>query len=142
MRTIQHLNESTGVFTDDGEQVAVRSWRKGGARVTMLVTKDDWEQLKGQRAHPEDNPTMVATAGAIVDDWEKSGAEIYWKTAADYNREARELENHRFRNDPDVAGQFDAGIDAARSNAKTTTKNTLRAVESMTFKDYLLNESK
>jgi len=137
---VKSLFESTAVYTDDGTQVAVRSYRKDGPRVTMLVTKDDWEQMKQQRAHPEDNPTMVATAGSIVDDWEKSGAEIYWKSAADYNQEARDMENHRFRNDPDVSSHFDNSINTARDSARSTMKNNLRTVESMnmTFKEYLI----
>ena len=136
------INESMPVYTEDGTQVAVKSslGLGKGQRVTMLVSKEEWEAIKNQPANTEDMEYDVATAESIIKDWAARGMEIYWKTAADHNREARDLENHRFRNDPDVSANFDAGIENARSNARSTMKGNLRAVESMnkTFKEYLL----
>jgi len=142
MKMLKSLFESTGAYTEDGTQFAVRSslgWGNG-TRVTMLVSKEEWEDLKNQPANTETMEYDVATAATIVDNWEKTGSEIYWKTAADFNREARDLENHRFRNDPEVSANFDAGIKDARGNAKRTMKNNLRAVESYTFKEFLFKD--
>ncbi len=136
------LIESTPVYTEDGTQVAVRSSQGAGKppRVTMLVSKKQWEAIKNQPANTETMEYDVATAETIIKDWSARGAEIYWKSAADHNKEARDLENHRFRNDPTVSAQFDASIDNVRSKARDTMKNNLRAVESVkaTFKEYLM----
>ena len=136
------INESMPVYTEDGTQVAVKSslGLGKGQKVTMLVSKEDWEAIKNQPANTEDMEYDVATAESIIKDWADRGAEIYWKTAADFNKEARDLENHRFRKDPELSAEFDAGISNARDNARATMKNNMRAVESMnkTFKEYLL----
>ena len=136
------ISESTPVYTEDGTQVAVKSslGLGKGQKVTMLVSKEDWEAIKDQPANTEDMAYDVATAESIIKDWASRGHEIYWKSAADFNKEARDLENHRFRKDPEVSAHFDAGIENARGNARATMKNNMRAVESMnkTFKEYLL----
>jgi len=141
MDLLSFMVESTPVYTEDGTQVAVRSslGLGKGFKVTMLVSKDEWEDIKSQPANTEDMRYNIATAGSIIDDWEKNGAEIYWKTAADHNREARDLENHRFRNDPEVSARFDASISDARDKGRSAMKDNLRTVESMkTFKEYLM----
>lgn len=142
MDILSIILESTAVYTEDGTQVAVKSSLGSGKgqKVTMLVSKEEWEQIKNHAANTEDMEYDVATAESIIKDWTNRGMKIYWKTAADHNREARDLENHRFRNDPDVAAQFDAGIENARGKARSTMKNNLRAVESMktTFKEYIM----
>jgi len=141
MDILSIITESMPVYTEDGTQVAVKSslGLGKGQRVTMLVSKEEWEQIKNQPANTEDMEYDVATAESIIKDWKNRGMEIYWKTAADHNREARDLENHRFRNDPDVSANFDAGIETARGKGRSAMKNNLRTVESMkTFKEYLM----
>lgn len=136
---IKSLFESTTIHTKDGTQVAVSRYQKGQQVITMLVSKDEYEALKNQQATTDNGGSAdIATAETIINDWVDNGAEVYWKTAADHNRIARDLENHRFRNNPEVSQNFDAHIDDSRSKARQAMKDNMRAVESITFKDFLL----
>ena len=118
-------------LTVGDDVVAVRSWggKDRGALVTMMVSKEQWEFVKDKLAQTETGDYDIATAEGIVRDWASRGATIIWKTAADFNRDARELEQHRFRHDPEVAGGFDSAIQTSRDKAKSTTKASLKTVE-------------
>ena len=96
-----------------------------GVLVNMNVTKDEWEQVKKQLANTDTQAFDVATAEMIVRDWVKQGATVTWKTAKDWNEQARDLENHRFRDE--VQG-FDSAIDTAKDNARSTMRSTLKTV--------------
>ncbi len=130
MRAKEFLNESTQLYLNSGDSVAVRSslGLGKGTRVTMLITKDQWDAVKNQHANTETMDYDIATAEMIVKDWVNKGSKVYWKTAADWNREARELQNHRFRDDPEVSDKFDTMINKAKVDARSTTKNTLKTV--------------
>jgi hypothetical protein len=131
MKASEFIIESTELALDDGTQIAVRSYlgRGNGTGVTMLVTKDVWNAVKNQFANTETMQYDLATAETIVNDWVRTGSKVIWKTAADLNREARELENHRFRNDPSVSRHFDSGIAKARDQAKATSRAEFKTIK-------------
>jgi len=135
MKSNEFMTEGTEIFAADGNVFAKRSSRGRGKppAIRMLITKDEWEDIKGQRANTETHAYDIATAEMIIKDMVSKGAEVIWKTAADFNKDARELQNHRFRNDPEVAGHFDTSISQAQDKAKATTKSNLRTVEEEKF---------
>jgi len=131
MKSTEFITEATQMSLADGSPVAVKSslGRNKGYKVTMLVTKEVWEVIKDEQANTEMYEYDVATADSIVQDWVNNGAKLVWKSAADWNKEARDLENHRFRKDADTKDYFNAGIDTAKDNARSTSKTNLRTVE-------------
>ena len=118
-------------LTVDDQTIAVRSWGGSdrGTIITMMVTKDQWEEVKHRLAQTDGGTYDIATAEAVVRDWMNQGATIVWKSAADFNKQARDLKQHRFRNDPRVASNFDAAIDSASSSAKDTMRSTLKSIK-------------
>jgi len=131
MKSTDFITESTQMSLADGSPVAVKSSQGRGKPplVTMLVSKKVWDAIKDEQANDEMMQYDIATAEMIIRDWKNKGAEVYWKTAADHNREARELEQHRFRNDPEVSGNFDNMIDKSRGDAKDTAAAGMQVVE-------------
>ena len=131
MRANDFITESTDLFVDGGDVIAVKSslGRHNGSIVTMKITKDEWEAVKNLPANTETMDYDLATAESIIRDWTSRGAKIKWKTAAEFNADARAMQNHRFRNDPEVAGNFDAGIQQAQDQARATSKSNLRTVD-------------
>jgi len=131
MKSTEFITESTQLSLADGSPVAVKSSQGRGKPplVTMLVSKKVWDAIKDEQANDEMMQYDIATAEMVIRDWKDKGAEVYWKTAADHNREARELEQHRFRNDPEVSGNFDNMIDKSRGDAKDTAKAGMQVVE-------------
>lgn len=129
MKIREILFESTELYAGN-EPVAVRSsqGRNKPPRITMLITKDEWNKIKHHQASTDTMDYDVATAEMVINDWVKRGGEVYWKTATDWNREARYLEKHRFRDDPEVSDHFDSSISSARDKARSTVKSTLKSI--------------
>ena len=128
MKLTELLNEGTELELHDGTVIAKRVSLRDGPAVQMFVTKDRWNEIKNQQANIEGQSYDLATAESIVNDWVKDGAEVQWKTAADFNKDARDLEQHRFRNDPNLRQAFDQEIDRSRSAARDVTRRSLRTV--------------
>ena len=128
MKSAEFITEGTEIFVGDGEVIAKRISRRGGPEVQMFITKDQWEQIKNQPANTETMDYDVATADTIIKDMVSRGSKVKWKTAADFNQDARDMEQHRFRNDPDVAHGFDSAIADTRSKAKHMAKSGISAV--------------
>ena len=133
MKSAEFITEGTEIFIGDdsavGPVIAKRIAKRGGPIVQMYITKDEWNQIKNEPANTETYEYDVATAETIINDMVSHGSTVKWKTAADFNRDARELENHRFRNNPDVAHGFDAAIDDTRTKAKHIAKSGLSIAE-------------
>ena len=109
--------------------IATRNAAGGGKTVVnMNVTKPQWQEYKTQRANTDRMEYDVATAEAIVKDWVRKGATIRWKTAKDWNQSARELENHRFRKDPNVPS-FEKSVDNAKQNAHSSMRDIMNVVK-------------
>jgi len=118
---------STSVYTNNDKLVANRSYggMLKGSIITMLVTKDEWKDIKDEYGYDEQGEFQVATVDMIINQWVKQGAKVQWPTAKDYNDQAKELENHRF------ADEVPALRDTAKSlrdKAYSVTKSTLRDV--------------
>jgi len=130
MKSAEFIVEGTEIVVGD-QVVAKRSARGGdlGPAIHMAVTKDEWDRVKGQRANTDIQSYDIATAETIVNDMVKQGGEIIWKSAAEYNADARELENHRFRNNADVQSGFAAAINSTRDNASATAKASLSRIK-------------
>jgi len=118
---------ATELIVND-KPIALRQWggKDRGVIVTMLVTKDEWNAVKNSMANTDRFEFDVATAEMIVKDWISLGASVIWKGAADWNKEARELEQHRFRDE--VPG-FDTHIQTAKDNARSTMRSTLKTIK-------------
>jgi len=129
MRAKDFIAEGTEIFVGDGDVIAKRIAKFGGPIIQMFITKDEWESIKGQQANTEMHEYDVATAETIINDMVKRGATVKWKTAADFNKDARDLESHRFRNDPEVAHGFDSSIQQAKDKARDVTKSTLKTIK-------------
>ena len=133
MKASEFITEGTEIFInrDGREYIFAKRIAQGhgkGPAVLMFITKDEWEQIKNQRANTETLGYDVATADMIVKDMVKKGSAVIWKTAAEFNADARELENHRFRNDPEVSQGFDQSIDDSRSKASAVTKSSIKSI--------------
>jgi len=131
MKSIDFIPESTQMSLTDGSPIAVKSSLGAGkgSRITMLIQKNVWNAIKHEQANTERMEYDMATAESIIRDWVSNGAQLYWKSAADYNREARDLKNHRFRNDADLKDKFDNGVYTARQNANIAAKSSLSIVD-------------
>ena len=129
MKSAEFITEGTEIFVDGGEVIAKRISRRDGPEIQMFISKEQWEQVKNQPANTETHEYDVATAETIIKDMVNHGSTVKWKTAADLNRDARELENHRFRNDPDVSHGFDRAIDDTRSKARDAAKSGLTSIK-------------
>lgn len=133
MKSAEFITEGTEIFVGDDDTfapvIAKRIAKRGGPIIQMYITKAEWEQVKNQPANTETYEYDVATAETIITDMVSRGAKVVWKTAADFNRDARELETHRFRNDPDVAHGFDKAIDDTRTKAKHMAKSGLTSIK-------------
>ena len=128
MRAQEFITEGTEIFVGD-DVFAKRLSTREGPIVQMFITKDEWDAIKGEQANTETMGYDIATAEMIVKDMVNKGATVKWKTAADFNKDARDLENHRFANDPEVAGGFAQAADTARGKAKATNKANIGVVK-------------
>lgn len=111
---------STSVYVEN-TPVAVRVGRKGGAVVEMQVTEREWEMYADLPAYVEgENPEApTKTAAECV---ESLGCAVVWKSAADWNNEARALRESRH------AGML-GGLEREMSaRAAETLRSSLRVV--------------
>jgi len=129
MKIFEFIIEGTEIFAGDGEVFAKRISKQGGPVIQMFITKDEWEYIKGQQANTEMMSYDLSTAEMIIKDMVKNGATVNWKTAADFNKDARDLESHRFANDPEVKHGFNQAAGTARSKAKDLTKAGMKVIK-------------
>ena len=132
MKAREFIIEGTELFinddTRDGYVFAKRtSLGLGkGTALRMFITQDEWADIKNLQANTETRDYDIATADMIVKDMIKNGSKLVWKTAADFNADAREMENHRFAKD--MPGVFQAQADKSRSQAKSVAKSSIKPV--------------
>ena len=76
MRDKEFIVEGTEIHTADGEVFAKRTSRGKGnpPAVRMFITKDEWENIKGQQANTETMDYDVATAESAADSRNKAKA--------------------------------------------------------------------
>lgn len=130
MRAKEFITEGTEIFVhgDDrhGDDIIAKRTSRGRGNppaIRMLITKDEWEAIKGMQANTETMDYDVATAEMIINDMVKQGGEVIWKTAADWNKDARDMETHRF------ADMLGPSIQKARDKARATTKQGMKVVK-------------
>lgn len=122
------------MFTSDDKPFAVRfSGGSGkGACLDMLVTELEWNQRKREYAedefgYPFDLPM---TAEKLLQVYvEKTGAKPRFKSASEWNDQARELENHRFRDDHRLRECLREAAFDARNAARDTLSSGLKLVK-------------
>ena len=131
MRALEFIIEGTEIFVGDDYVFAKRMARgkSKGPAIQMLITKNEWENIKHQQANTDRHNYDVATAEMIVKDMVNQGAEVIWKTAAEFNQDARDLENHRFKDHPDVGYGLSQMAAGDRRNAKQTNKSSLKTIK-------------
>jgi len=133
MKASEFITEGTELVIQDesrdGFVFAKRTslGRGNGTALRMFITKDEWEDIKHMQANLETGGYDLATAEMLVKDLIAKGSQLVWKTAADFNADAREMENHRFAKDmPDA---FQAIADKSRNQAKAVAKSSIKPIK-------------
>jgi hypothetical protein len=130
MRAKDFITEGTEIFIHGdhrhGDNVIAKRTSRGAGKppaIRMFVTKDEWKGIKDKQANTETMEYDVATAEMIIKDMVKAGGEVIWKTAADWNQDARDIESHRFA---DMLGGL---ADQYRGKAKAVSKSELKTIK-------------
>lgn len=118
---------STELTTHTGEPVATRTYggMSRGMVVLVHLTKEEFKAYAGQLASVEGVDDPEVTCAQVVGAWVMSGANVEYATPELLNKQARDLENHRFNGSVEALSTLAAEM---RDRARQATRDSLRVV--------------